>query len=256
MKLPLSVVLISYNEEDNIERTLEAVKDIASEIIVVDSGSTDKTVEIARHFGAKVFIEKWKGYREQKNSALKKASQEWILSLDCDEVVSEELKKSIIGALKKPEADGYILKRKTIYLGKPLNYAWQPDERLRLVKKSSNPRWEGGDIHEYLVIDGKTKVLDGYLYHYTYRDLKDHFSKVVTYSKLSAEDLWKNGKKFSFHKLLLNPSASFIREYFLKRGFLDGIRGLLVAVSATFYTFLKYAYLWEMEEKRKKDAKS
>jgi len=251
-KLPLSVALISLNEEDNIGRTLEAVKDIASEIIVVDSGSTDKTVEIAKNYGAKVFIERWKGYRDQKNSAMKKCSQEWILFLDCDEVVSPELKESIIKNVKNPTADGYLINRKTVYLGKVLKHAWQPDWNLRLVRRNSNPRWEGGEIHEFLVIDGKVKKIDGDLFHYSYKDIKDHFSKVVNYSYLSAVDLNKKGKKFRFHKILLNPVASFVREYFFKKGFLDGIRGFIIAVSATVYSFLKYIYLWEIQRKDEK----
>ena len=252
-KLPLSVAVISYNEEDNIGKTLSAVSDIVSEIIVVDSGSTDRTVEIAKSLGAKVFVEEWKGFREQKNSALKKCSQEWILFLDCDEVVSEELKKSIIDAVKQPFADGYMINRKTVYLGKPLNYAWQPDWNLRLVKKNANPRWEGGDIHEYLVIDGKVSKINGFLYHYSYRDIKDHFTKVVNYSYIAAQEMYKKGKKFKMRKIFLNPLASFIREYILKKGFLDGTRGLIVAVSATYYSFLKYIYLWEMEKRDGKD---
>ncbi|WP_457626762.1 glycosyltransferase family 2 protein [Persephonella sp.] len=251
-KLPLSVALISYNEEDNIARTLEAISDIASEIVVVDSGSTDKTVQIAKGFGAKVFVEDWKGFRDQKNSALEKCSQEWILFLDCDEVVSDELKDSIKKALTSPEADGYFINRKTVYLGKPLNYAWQPDWNLRLVRKEASPRWEGGNIHEYLTVKGKTAKLEGFLYHYSYRDIKDHFSKVVNYSYIAAEEMFKKGKKFKIHKIFLNPLASFIREYFLKMGFMDGIRGLIVAISATYYSFLKYIYLWEFENKNGK----
>ena len=249
-KLPLSVALISYNEEENITRTLKSVQDIASEIIIVDSGSTDKTVDIARSYGAKIFIEKWKGYKDQKNSALEKCSQEWILFLDCDEVVSKELKESIIEEIKNPTADGYLINRRTVYLGKPLKHAWQPDWKLRLVKKSSNPRWEGGEIHEFLVIDGKIKKLKGVLFHYSYKDIKDHFTKVVNYSYLSAVDLHKKGKKFRISRLFINPVSAFVKEYFLKRGFLDGIRGFIVAVSAANYTFLKYLYLWDMERKK------
>ncbi|WP_457638846.1 glycosyltransferase family 2 protein [Persephonella sp.] len=251
-KLPLSVAFISYNEEKNIKRAIDAVKDIAEEIIVVDSGSTDRTVQIAKKSGAKVFIESWKGFKDQKNSALQKCSKEWILFLDCDEIVSDELKQSIVKVLKNPQAEGYYINRKTIYLGKPLNYAWQPDWKLRLVKKSANPKWEGGEVHEFLTVNGKTEKLKGFLYHYTYRDIKDHFTKVINYSYLAAVDMHKKGKQFRFHKLILNPVASFIREYFLKKGFLDGIRGFIVAVSATLYSFLKYIYLWELKEKNEK----
>ncbi|ACO04479.1 MAG TPA: glycosyltransferase family 2 protein [Persephonella sp.] len=244
-RLPLTVALISYNEEDRIEGVLKAVKDIASEIIVLDSGSTDRTVEIAKEYGAKVYIENWKGYREQKNSLIKKCSQEWILFLDCDEIPSKELKRSIIQAVRNPKADGYFINRKTVYLGKILNYAFQPDWKLRLVKRSSNPRWEGGNVHEYLVIDGKTSKINGDLLHYSYRDIYDHFSKVLRYSKISAEDMYTKGKKFRLRNIIINPVSAFIKEFFIRKGFLDGIRGFIVALSTTFYTFLKYIFLWE-----------
>jgi len=244
-KLPLTVALISYNEEDRIGAVLSSIHDIASEIVVIDSGSTDKTTEIAEKFGAKVFIEEWKGYKDQKNSALEKCSQDWILFLDCDEVVSQDLKKSIIDAVQNPSADGYFINRKTVYLGKVLKYAFQPDWKLRLVKRSSNPRWEGGNVHEYLVINGKTSKINGDLLHYSYRDIYDHFMKVVNYSKLSAEDMYRRGKKFNFINLVINPISAFLKEFLLKKGFLDGIRGFIVAVSTTFYTFLKYIFLWE-----------
>ncbi|MDQ7055172.1 MAG: glycosyltransferase family 2 protein [Persephonella sp.] len=192
-------------------------------------------------------------FQRAEKFSIKKCSQEWILFLDCDEVVSQELKESIISAVKRPFADGYMVNRKTVYLGKPLNHAWQPDWNLRLVKKSANPRWEGGDIHEYLVIDGRVSKLSGYLFHYSYKNIKDHFTKVVNYSYIAAKEMHRKRKKFKIRKIFLNPAASFVREYILKRGFLDGIRGLIVAVSATYYSFLKYIYLWEMERKDGKD---
>jgi glycosyltransferase involved in cell wall biosynthesis len=148
-KLPLSVALITYNEEDIIGRTLESVRDIASEIVVVDSHSTDRTREIAESYGAKVFVEEWKGYGEQKNSAMRKCSQEWILFLDADEVLSEELKESIRKEIWNPKADGYMINRRTYYLGKPLRYTWQPEWRLRLVSVKAEPLWVG-NIHERL----------------------------------------------------------------------------------------------------------
>ena len=126
-RLPLSVSLISLNEEDNIGRTLESIKDIASEIVVVDSHSTDKTREMAKGYSARVFEEDWKGYVDQKNSALDKCTREYILSLDCDEIVSSDLKESIIRAVRDREADGYYINRKTCYLGRFLEHTWQPE---------------------------------------------------------------------------------------------------------------------------------
>ncbi|SNR75386.1 glycosyltransferase family 2 protein [Desulfurobacterium atlanticum] len=250
MKLPLTVAMITYNEEENLPKTLEAIKDIASEIVIIDSHSKDKTVEIAKNYGARVFIEDWKGFREQKNSLIEKCTQKWILFLDADEVVSKELKKEIIEAIKKNKADGFILNRKTFYAGKFLNHVWQPDRVLRLVKKESNPRWEGGNVHEYLAIDGKVEKLNGYLFHYTYKNIYEHYQKSIKYAKLSAEEMYKSGKKFKIHKLLLNPTWAFIREYFIHMGFLDGIRGLTVAITTSYYKFAKYIFLWELEKNK------
>ena len=255
MKLPLSVAIITYNEEDNLPRTLNSIKDIASEIVVIDSHSTDKTREIARFYGAKVYEEDWKGFRDQKNLALEKCTQEWILFLDADEVVSNELKDSIINEIKNPSADGFLINRKTYYLGKFLNYTWQPDWKLRLVNKKSNPVWDGENIHEYLKISGNVRKLKGFLYHYTYKDLEEHFQKSLKYAKLSAEIYYKKGKKFKLHKLILNPIWAFTKIYILELGFLDGIRGLSVGISYLISTFLKYMYLWELEQKDKNNAK-
>jgi len=247
----LSVAIITYNEEKNLPKTLEAIKDIADEIIIVDSYSTDNTVEIAKKYNAKIFIEEWKGYQNQKNSALEKCTKYWILFLDADEIVSEELKNSIKNVLEYSDADGYYINRKTYYLGKFLNHVWQPDWVLRLVRKDANPRWEGGDVHEYLTVDGKKAKLSGFLYHYTYKDLNDHFQKSLKYAKISAQEMFKKGKKFKLHKLIINPFWAFFRIYFLNLGFLDGIRGLSVAMSYLFSTFLKYLFLWELEQEEK-----
>ncbi len=243
----LSVAIVSFNEEEDIGKTLESIRDIASEIVVVDSHSTDRTREIASSYGARVFEEDWKGYVGQKNSALEKCTQDWILSLDCDEVLTPELKKSIIDAISDPRADGYLINRKTVYLGRPLNYAWQPDWELRLVKKSAKPRWRGYYVHESLQINGKTKKLKGDLLHYSYKDLQDHLTKLVRYSRLAACSYKDIGKRFSFPKLIFHPLAAFMKQFIIKRAFLDGFRGLIVAMSSFFYVFLKYLFLWEIE---------
>jgi len=246
-KLPLSVALISFNEEDDIANTLDSIRDIASEIIVVDSHSTDRTCEIARGYGAKVFQEEWKGHIAQKNSAFDKCGEEWILSLDCDEVVTGELKASIVRAIETGGADGYYINRRTVYLGKLLKHAWQPDWKLRLVKRSAGPRWEGYNPHDVLRIKGTTERLRGDLLHYSYRDIHDHFGKVVTYSRIVADSYREQGKKFRIYNLIFNPPYAFVKEYLLKAGVLDGFRGFLVALSVSLYTFLKYLYLWEIE---------
>lgn len=252
-RLPLSVALISLDEEENIGKTLESIKDIASEIVVTDSHSKDKTREIAKSYGATVFEEDWKGYVDQKNSALDKCSMEYILSLDCDEVVSSDLRRSIIRAVTDREADGFYINRKTYYLGRFLEHTWQPEWRLRLVKRSSNPKWGGYDPHDSLSIKGKTKRIRGDLYHYSYKDVEDHYNRALKYSKLVSEAYNKMGRSSEIYNLIFNPMVAFMRNYFLKMGFLDGVRGMSVAVSVAFSTFLKYLYLWEM--KNAKDIK-
>jgi len=245
--LPLSVCLISYNEADNIGRTLESVLDLAAEIVVVDSHSTDRTTDIAESFGAKIFVEDWKGHIRQKNSALKKCSQPWILSIDCDEVVSPELNRSIRTNIGTGNICGYLINRKTIYLGKRLDYAWQPDWNLRLVHRDLHPNWTGYDPHDILKSKGPRKRLKGHLIHYSYRDLKDHMQRMVGYARTVAMSYHKDGRKFHGYNLILNPVFSFIKKYFFKRAFLDGFQGFLVCASSFIYVFLKYSFLWEIE---------
>lgn len=248
-ELPLSISIISFNEEDNIGRTLESIRDISKEIVIVDCHSTDKTVEICKKYGASVYIEDWKGHIAQKNSALAKCKQEWILMLDCDEVVSKELKNEIINAINKNEYSGYQINRRTFYLGRLLKYSWQPDWNLRLTRKSANPRWVGYDPHDKLIIDSKYSKLKGDLVHYSYSGIHQHFQKTINYAKISAESYIKNGKKFRLINLFVNPVIAFIRLYFLHRGFLDGFRGFIASFSSFIYTFLKYLFLWELEKK-------
>ncbi len=254
-KLPLSVSIISFNEEKNIARTLDSIADLASEIIIVDSHSKDKTKEIAESYGAKVFTEDWKGHVAQKNSALKKCTQEWILSLDCDELVSSKLKQSIIEAITQNKESAFSVNRKTHYLGKLLHYAWQPDWNLRLVKKNTNPYWQGLDPHDELKCEGNSNKLEGELVHYSYKDVRNHFDKTLDYAQISAKSYKERGRKFSIWNLLLNPIVAFVRLYILRKGFLDGKHGLVAGFSTFVYTFLKYIFFWELELKDKKEKK-
>lgn len=244
--LNLSVALIVYNEEERLPKTLESIKDIASEIIVIDSSSTDNTCAIAKSYGAKIYNEEWRGFVEQKNSLTKKCTKEYILYLDADEVISDELKQSIIYAVQNGKSDGYYIRRKTHYLGSLLNYSWQKDERLRLVKASANPLWVGEIVHEELKINGITSHLAGYIIHYSYRDIDDHFKRTIRYARLSAESYYKKGKKFKLSRLIFSPAIAFIKIYIVKGGFLDGIPGFIAGVSAFVYGFLKYAFLWDI----------
>lgn len=247
----LSVSLISHNEEKNLPRTLDSIKEITDEIIIVDSESTDSTKSVAESYGAKFFVEKWKGFANQKNSSLEKCSGDWILCLDCDEVVSTELLESIKNIMNNDSSiRGFEINRKTFYIDKLLNYAWQPDKKLRFVKKSSQPKWVGGDVHESLEVNGQTETLKGYLIHYSYKDMTQHFNKTIDYALLSAKAYNLKGKKFKFSNLILNPIIAFIRLYFINKGILDGVYGFIAAMSSMIGTFLKYAFLWEIERKK------
>jgi len=258
-ELPLSISIISFNESANIGRTLDSIKAIASEIVVVDSHSSDNTLEIAEASGAKVYVEDWKGHIRQKNSALEKCTQPWILSLDCDEVVGLELREAIIKAVKQGTQSGYRINRRTFYLGKMLRYAWQPDWNLRLVHRDAGPRWVGYDPHDRLQIDGRCGRLKGDLIHYSYADLRDHMQRLIAYAEITANSYHRNGKQFQWHHLLVNPQVAFIKKYLLKRAFLDGSQGFFVSMSSFIYVFLKYLFLWEIEknmagsEKQKND---
>ncbi len=244
-KLPLSVALISFNEESNIERTLRSIYKIASEIVLVDSNSKDKTVEIAKSYGAKVYVEEWKGFINQKNSALSKCTQPWILALDCDEVPNPELLASISEVIQIGKKFGYLIQRRTFYLGKLLKRSWQPDWKLRLVHKDCHPRWEGIEPHDELKVNAPLKKLRGFAIHYSYKNISQHFQKTIKYSYLTAKTYFDNGKRANFFKFVFNPIFAFLKLYIINFGLLDGVRGFIVAVSAFISTFLKYAFLWE-----------
>ncbi len=251
-QIKLSVAVISRNEEHIIGDMIESALPVADEIIIVDSGSTDKTIEIASSLGANVFEEEWKGYAAQKNSALEKCTGQWILFLDCDEILSPELRFSIKKAIDSDKIQSYYLSRKTSYLGKILNHAWQPDRQLRLVHKSAMPRWTGSKVHEKLEVHGEKAVLKGDLIHYSYRNLQDHFQRTIKYAKLRAEDYQQKGRDAGLCDIIANPFIAFIRSFFIRKAFLDGARGFLAAASSVFYTFLKYAFLFEMGLKNNK----
>ena len=225
---------------------MEALKGFADEVVVVDSGSTDRTLEIAKSYGARVFVEEWKGYGAQKQSAFEKTTGDWVLFLDADEVPSDELKTAVVEVLKNPTAEGYLIKRRAVYLGKPLRFVWANEWLLRLVKRSANPRWVGS-IHETLEVEGRVEKLKrGEILHHTYRDLYDHYRKSLLYAKLSAEDYFKRGKKPSWFKQFFNPLWAFFKVFFLKGGFLEGYRGFLIAVSYAMNGFCKYAFLRDL----------
>jgi glycosyltransferase involved in cell wall biosynthesis len=249
--LKLSVGILTFNSERKIEEVLSSVKDIADEIVVLDSGSEDRTLEIAESFGARVFYRKFDNFVNQKNHLLSLCRGEWVLFIDDDEVVSEELAGEILKVKESnPPIAGYYVNVLTNYLGRWIKHAWYPDWHLRLAKREKC-RWEGDRVHEKLVVDGKVGYLKGNLLHYSYPSVSYHLKKIDLYTTLYAEGAFKKGKKFSLLKLLSSPVGAFLRRYILKRGFLDGFEGFALSVMASYYTFLKYLKLWELEKNEK-----
>jgi glycosyltransferase involved in cell wall biosynthesis len=254
MNPPVSACIVCFNEKDNIKKCLESVK-WCDEIIVVDSGSTDGTVEICRQYTDKVHHNKWPGFVAQKNHALSLASNDWVLSLDADEYLSDELQTEIKSIWEKGETTvhaGFYAPRKTFYLGRwILHGGWYPDYKLRLWKKILG-KWDGIDPHDRVALSqGNTLKLNNPIIHNNYIDLSDQLSTVNKFSSTAAEALIKEGKSFSFINLVFRPPIKFIENYFFKLGFLDGMAGLIIAVNSAFYVFNKYAKMWEIKKKDK-----
>ena len=249
----LSVAIITYNEEKNIGRTLESVR-WADEIIIVDSGSTDRTLEIARSYGEKVklFSEPWKGFPAQKNSAIAKATGDWVLSLDADEPIEPALAEEI-GALlaQGPDKDGYEIPRKNFLFGRWIRYGgWYPDPKLRLFRRGKG-RFEDRRVHESMRVDGSIGRLQHAILHYAYDDLAGYIEHNNRYSTLGAELAVERGRRgFSFAHIVLNPLLTFLKNYIFRLGFLDGKQGFLVHFYHSVYVSWKYVKVWEMTREK------
>lgn len=253
--LPLSVAIITLNEERNLPRCLDSVKDIAAEIVVVDSGSTDRTVEIAQGYGAKVVHNPWPGHVKQKNFALERCTHEWALSLDADEALSDELRQALVRLYERPEAmaDGYLLNRRNNYLGQWIRHAWYPEWRVRLVRRGK-ARWAGRDPHDRLDVQGRVERLTGGDFlHWSYRDLEHHLQTTVKYARIGAQAYLEQGKGFRWHKFLFSPAARFLKTLILKQAWRDGWRGVLISYTSAFSVFAKYAFLLEERIRRGRD---
>lgn len=245
--MPIAAVIITRNEAANIERCLASLG-FCDEIIVVDSGSTDETVSLARAKGAKVFQREWAGYGAQKNHANSLSRFDWILSIDADEEVTPELRREIEAVVQSPGAKAaYSVPRKTIHSGRWIRYGgWYPNRVVRLFRRSLG-RWTDSAVHERWETTGNVGELSSDLNHYSFRDIADQVVRNNVYSTLGALRLREEGGKFSLGKLLLKPVSKFIETYVIKRGFLDGYRGFIISVSAAYSVFLKWAKLWEVE---------
>ena len=239
--MQISATIITLNEERNIARAIESLRCV-DEIIVVDSGSTDRTCQIAARLGARVVHHPWPGYAAQKNFASQQAAHPWILSLDADESVSEELEAEIL-ALKQsePDCDAYSMPRLAQYLGRwILHSGWYPDRKVRLFHRD-RARWQGDYVHESVQVSGRIGQMQGNLQHFTCDSLSQHLRTLDGYTTLAANELRARNAPVPLRRLLLDPAWTFLRTYLIRRGFLDGSQGLAIAWMAALYTFVKYA---------------
>ena len=244
-RAPISCCIICFNEEANIRRCLESVK-WCDEIVVVDSFSTDRTVEICREYTSRIIQRPWPGYVEQKRFALAQTNHEWVLNVDADEEVSPTLQREILFVLQRndPAVDGLSIPRLVYYLGRWWRRGWYPGRRLRLFRKAK-VRWGGVDPHEKVLLRGHEDRLQGDLYHYTYANISDHLRAVNGLTDVAAREQIVRGRRSSIADLTLRPFWRFLRFYLLRGTFTYGVPGFFVAVTSAFYVFLKYAKLWE-----------
>jgi glycosyltransferase involved in cell wall biosynthesis len=253
----LSVVIITFNEERNIEQCLRSVKPIADEIIVVDSLSTDRTKEIAIAHGAIVIDQVFLGFIEQKNLALSKASNPYVMSLDADEAISEELSKLILAEKSKGfPKDAYSVKRLPFYCGKWIRHGtYYPDKKIRLVNKEK-AKWGGTNPHDKIILlpGSSLQSLKGDLHHYIYQSFEEHMLQTNKFSSIAAMELFKAGKKPSYFKLIANPTWAFIYGFFIRLGFLDGFNGFMIAKLTAMHAFFKYAKHIQLYKNKRRES--
>lgn len=245
--MKISASIIVFNEEQNIKELCETIS-FCDEIVIVDSASTDKTVEIASRYTDKIYQREFKGYKDKHEFADSKTTGDWILWIDADERITPELRESIENLKKQNESelpDGFRIARKTWYLGKWIRFSgWYPDYQMRLYRKSAS-FWDGVSPHETARVKGKVEKLDGEFLHYTKQDLSEHHRVVDRYTTLAAEYKVKHGEKVGAPGIFFNAIAAFVRTYILKQGFRDGVQGLIIAMFTAYSVFLKYAKVWE-----------
>jgi len=248
MREKISACITAGNEEDKIRRCIESLA-WCDEIVVVDSFSTDRTVDICREYTDRVYQHEWLGYIGQKNLIREMAQYPWVLFLDADEEVSPELRDKILAEFEKGPGPimGYQFPRQVYYLGKWIRHGeWYPDIKLRLFRKDRG-RSEGQEPHDHVVVNGPVKTLKGHLRHYTYDDMRDHIETVNRFSTITAQEKSLQGRKFRWVDVIFRPPLRFIKAYFLRRGFMDGTPGFIIAIVSAFGVFVKYAKMWELE---------
>jgi glycosyltransferase involved in cell wall biosynthesis len=238
--MKITATIITFNEERNIARAIESLR-CCDEILIVDSGSTDRTTELAEKLGARVIEANWRGYAGQKNWAAEQAAYDWILSLDADETLSEALEAEIWNLKKSgPRFDGYTMPRLARYMGRwILHSGWYPDSKLRLYDRRQ-AKWVGDFVHESVAVRGRVGHLQGNLLHFTCESLAEHMKTMERYTTLAAQEIASRRIQVPLYRVLFSPPWAFFKSYFLDAGFLDGSEGLTISYMAAFYTFLKY----------------
>ena len=246
--LKLSGVIITFNEERKIEQCLQSLQGVVDEIVVVDSYSTDKTIEICKKYDVKLIKQEFLGYKEQKNFAVSKATYDHIVSLDGDEALSPELQKSIIQLKSNWKYDGYYINRFNNFCGQWIKHSdWYPDRKLRVFLRGKG-EWKGINPHDSFELKKGLKpgFLKGDILHWNYLTYSEFNLQTEKFSSISAESYYKIGKKASLWKILFNPTWAFFKAYFLRLGFLDGLNGFIISIQTANITFLKYIKLREL----------
>jgi len=253
--MQLSAVIITFNEERNIGRCLESLQGVVDEIVVIDSFSTDQTETICRSFGVRFETNPFNGHIQQKNHAMHQAKYDWVLSLDADEALTDELKRGIEAVKNSDGLDGFELSRLTNFCGQWIHHAgWYPDRKIRLWNRTKG-EWGGQNPHDKVVMKAGTKVgrLDGDLLHYSFYTIEQHVQTIQKFSSIAAESAYKNGKRANLVvNILIGPWFTFIKKYFLQLGFLDGYYGWVISVNTAYSRFLKYIKLREIQQKHGK----
>jgi glycosyltransferase involved in cell wall biosynthesis len=249
MKRPtVSATLLTYNNEDILDRCLDSLRWV-DEIVVVDSLSTDRSLEIARRYTDHVITRPWPGFASQRNFSKEHCSGEWILWVDSDEVVSPALREEMLRELEEagPALQGFEVPRCNFYLGRWIRHGgWYPDLSVRLFR-SEGHWWGGEEPHAAVQIKGPLKRLRNDLWHFSYASFAEQIRTIDDYAAVSARSLHRRGERFRLHRMLLHPLGRFLKEYLMLQGFRDGMPGLIVVVATMFYVFSKYAKLWELE---------
>lgn len=243
-KIPISVAIVTKDEEENIQNALESVKDF-EDIIVVDAFSNDRTVEVSKKYTDRVYQHKWQGYSKQKQLAVDYAKKNWVMILDADERVTPELKAEIIEKMANNSFNGFYVPRKNFFLGKWIRHTgWWPDYTLRIFKKDAS-YVELREVHEKVIVNGAVGYMKKPIEHFTYKTISSYMEKMENYSSLSANELSHKNVSYLTFLMWVNPFWVFVKMFILRQGFRDGMRGFILSVLYSLYTFLKYTKVWE-----------